>query len=128
MIDHLIPCKVLSVALLIHSGGHPVNIPVLEQNESIAKKQQSDVNIQSRMSGSPLELQWILDLDLTMLANLTTSFRCLNLSLLAKSDYDYIERKNFIELLKNTQIVEFLSLVELLKLYRIRMRRIDKYS
>ena len=100
MIDHLIPCKVLSVALLIHSGGHPVNIPVLAQNESIAKKQQSDVNFQSRISGSPLELQWILDLDLTMLANLTTSFRCLNLSLLAKSDYDYIERKNFIELHK----------------------------
>ena len=128
MIDHIIPCEALRVALLIQWRGQPANISFLAQNESIAKKQQSDVNIQSRMSGSPLELQWILDLDLTMLANLTTSFRCLNLSLLAKSDYDYIERKNYIELLKNTQIVEFLSLVELLKLYRIRMRRIDKYS
>ena len=62
MIDRLIPCKVLSVALHIHSGGHPVNIPVLAQIESIAKKQQSDVNIQSKMWISPLELQWILDL------------------------------------------------------------------
>ena len=102
MIDHLIPCKVLSVALLIHSGGHPVNIPVLEQNESIAKKQQSDVNIQPEMSGYPLELQWIPDLDLTMLANMTASFSCHNLRLPAKSDYDYIERKNLFEPLKNT--------------------------
>lgn len=102
MIDHIIPCEALRVALLIQWRGQPANISFLAQNESIVKKQQSDVNIQLEMSGSPLELQWIPDLDLTMLANMTASFSCHNLRLPAKSDYDYIERKNLFEPLKNT--------------------------
>ena len=80
MIDNIIPCKALSVALLIQRGGQPANISVLAQNESIAKKQQSDENIQPETPGSPLELQWIPDLDLSMLAKMTISFSCHNLS------------------------------------------------
>ena len=80
MIDHIIPHKALRVALLIQRGGQPDNISVLAQNEIFAKKQQSDVNIQPEMSGYRLELKWIPDLDLTMLANMTTSFSCHNLN------------------------------------------------
>jgi len=91
----LFPCKALRVALIDKRGGQPANISVLAQNESIALKLQSDVNIQPEMSRSPLELHRIPDLDLTMLANMTTPFSCQNLSKPEKSDYDYIERKKY---------------------------------
>jgi hypothetical protein len=92
--------KTLGVALLIHTGNHPVNILVLAKQESVAEKLQSDVIRQAEMAGNPVELQWTPDLDLSILANMTTSSSCGILILPAESEY--IDEDNLIELLDNT--------------------------
>jgi nucleotide-binding universal stress UspA family protein len=92
--------KTLGVALLIHTGNHPVNILVLAKQESVAEKLQSDVIRQAEMAGNPVELQWTPDLDLSILANMTTSSSCGILILPAESEY--IDEGNLIELLDNT--------------------------
>ena len=92
--------KTLGVALLIHTGNHPVNILVLAKQESVAEKLQSDVIRQAEMAGNPVELQWTPDLDLSILANMTTSSSCGILILPAGSEY--IDEGNLIELLDNT--------------------------
>lgn len=92
--------KTLGVALLIHTGNHPVNILVLAKQESVAEKLQSDVIRQAEMAGNPVELQLTPDLDLSILANMTTSSSCGILILPAESEY--IDEDNLIELLDNT--------------------------